>query len=39
MSYTVLWNAYKRITANLPAEDRAKLFSGTAKRIYRIGLV
>lgn len=36
MSYTVLWNAYKRITADFSAEDRAKLFSGTAKRVYRL---
>ena len=37
MSYTVLWNAFKRITADFPTEDRAKLFSGTAKRVYRLG--
>jgi len=39
MSYTVLWNAYKRMTAEagLSVADRALLFSGTAKRVYRIG--
>jgi len=36
MSYTVLWNAFKRITAELPASDRALLFSGTAKQVYSI---
>ena len=38
MSYTVLWNAYKRLTkeAGLSECDRALLFSGTAKRIYRL---
>jgi L-fuconolactonase len=36
-SYTVLWNAYKRITAHLPAADRALLFRDTAKRVYRLG--
>ena len=35
-SYTVLWNAFKRLTAGLPAEDRALLFSGTAKKVYRL---
>ena len=36
MSYTVLWNAYKRVTKELPEADRAMLFSGTAKKIYRL---
>jgi predicted TIM-barrel fold metal-dependent hydrolase len=36
MSYTVLWNAHKRITRSLSVEDRALLFSGTAKRVYRL---
>ena len=36
MSYTVLWNAYKRMTAGLSDQDRALLFSGTAKRVYRL---
>ena len=38
MSYTVLWNAYKRMTkdAGLSDEDRACLFSETAKKVYRI---
>jgi L-fuconolactonase len=38
MSYTVLWNAYKRMTkdAGLSESDRALLFSGTAKKVYRL---
>merc|ERR1719296_115391 len=36
MSYTVLWNAYKRMTSGMSASDRALLFSGTAKRVYRL---
>ncbi len=38
MSYTVLWNAYKKMTAEagLSEADRALLFGGTAKRVYNI---
>ena len=38
MSYTVLWNALKRLTkdAGLSETDRALLFSGTAKRVYKL---
>lgn len=38
MSYTVLWNAYKRITneAGFSESDRALLFSGTAKKVYKL---
>jgi L-fuconolactonase len=36
MSYTVLWNTYKRITQEMSQEDRALLFSGTAKKVYRL---
>ena len=38
VSYTVLWNAYKRITkdAGISEEDRVKLFSGTAKKVYNM---
>ena len=35
-SYAVLWNAFKRLAGNFSAEEKAKLFSGTAKRVYRI---
>ena len=35
-SYRVLWNAYKRITSDYSAAERAALFYGTAARVYRI---
>ncbi|WP_423454189.1 amidohydrolase family protein [Ottowia sp. VDI28] len=35
-SYLALWNTYKQATAALPAHERHALFSGTAKRVYRI---
>ncbi|WP_198598225.1 amidohydrolase family protein [Mangrovicella endophytica] len=35
-SYAVLWNAFKRITAEMNAEERAALFAGTARRVYRL---
>lgn len=34
-AYTTLWNAFKRITAGWPAQERAALFHGTAARFYR----
>lgn len=36
-SYCVLWNTFKRITQGMPEADRRLLFSGTAKRVYRLG--
>ena len=38
MSYTVLWNAYKRMTkdAGISENDKACLFSETAKKVYKI---
>lgn len=36
-SYTVLWNAFKKLSAHLDAEARADLFAGTARRVYRLG--
>ena len=35
-SYLVVWNAFKRITANCSKSERAALFHGTAMRIYRL---
>ena len=35
-SYPIVWNAFKRLAANLSADEKAKLFSGTAKRVYRL---
>jgi predicted TIM-barrel fold metal-dependent hydrolase len=34
--YGVLWNAFKRLAAGYSADEKAKLFSGTAKRVYRL---
>eukprot|EP00929_Paragymnodinium_shiwhaense_P108149 TRINITY_DN74472_c0_g1_i1.p1 TRINITY_DN74472_c0_g1~~TRINITY_DN74472_c0_g1_i1.p1 ORF type:complete len:426 (-),score=83.66 TRINITY_DN74472_c0_g1_i1:104-1381(-) len=36
MSYTVLWNAYKKMTKALPEAQRSLLFSGTAKKVYKL---
>lgn len=36
-SYVVLWNAFKRIVADASADEKAALFAGTARRVYRIG--
>jgi L-fuconolactonase len=35
-SYRTLWNAFKRLTSDLSAEERARLFSGTAASTYGI---
>ena len=35
-SFTVLWNAFKRLTAPLSGDERAALCAGTARRIYRL---
>ncbi len=35
-SYTVLWNAFKRLTAGYSQAERAALFHGTATRVYRL---
>lgn len=35
-SYPVLWNAFKRIAAGASADEKTALFSGTAKRVYRL---
>lgn len=35
-SYAVLWNAFKRIAAGASADDKAALFDGTARRVYRL---
>lgn len=38
-SYLVQWNAFKRITAQASAEEKATLYAGTADRFYRLGLL
>jgi predicted TIM-barrel fold metal-dependent hydrolase len=35
-SYGVLWNAFKRHAAGYSAGEKAALFSGTARRVYRM---
>lgn len=37
-SYTVLWNAFKKVSADYPPEERAKLFHGTARQVYRLSV-
>jgi predicted TIM-barrel fold metal-dependent hydrolase len=36
-SYTVLWNAFKRLSCEYSAAERSALFHDTATRIYRLG--
>lgn len=35
-SARVLWNTFKRITAGCSNEERARMFAGTATRVYRL---
>jgi L-fuconolactonase len=35
-SYDALWNAFKLLTAEVSGDERALLFSGTARRIYKL---
>ena len=35
--YGVLWNSFKRLTADYSADERAHLFHDTAARVYRLG--
>jgi hypothetical protein len=37
-SYQVLWNAFKRIAAGHSADEKTALFSGAAKKAYRLGV-
>lgn len=39
ISYTVLWNSFKRMSAGFSASERADLFAGTAIRTYRLDRV
>ncbi|HJW40337.1 MAG TPA: amidohydrolase family protein [Rhizomicrobium sp.] len=36
--YASLWNAFKRIAKNYSAAEKTALFSGTAKRVYRVAI-
>ena len=35
-SYAVLWNAFKRLAVGASESEKAALFAGTARRVYRI---
>lgn len=37
-SYVVCWNAFKRMTGGASAEEKAKLFSRTAARFYKLDI-
>lgn len=37
-SYAVLWNSFKKLSANYSPEERLQLFHDTATRIYRVEL-
>ena len=36
ISYPVLWNAFKQMSAEYSADERADMFHGTAARVYGI---
>ena len=35
-SYVALWNTFKKASADYSVEERADLFAGTARRVYRL---
>ena len=35
-SYATLWNAFKRITAGASADEKAQLYAGVARKVYRL---
>jgi predicted TIM-barrel fold metal-dependent hydrolase len=35
-SYNILWNSFKRLTAEYSMAEKAKLFHDTATRVYRL---
>jgi predicted TIM-barrel fold metal-dependent hydrolase len=37
VGWAALWNAFKRIAAGATAAEKLALFSGTARRVYRLG--
>jgi L-fuconolactonase len=37
-TYPVLWNAFKTLAKNYSAAEKAALFSGTARRVYRLAI-
>ena len=37
-SYQVLWNAFKRLAAGYSTDEKAALFSGTARKVYGLNI-
>ena len=37
VDYVILWNAFKRLSARLSADEKTDLFSKTASRVYSLG--
>ena len=35
-SYRAIWNTFKRLTSSASGDERTALFSGTAKKVYRL---
>jgi len=35
--YATLWDAFKRIAVSASSDEKAALFAGTARRVYRLG--
>jgi L-fuconolactonase len=38
MGYGTVWNMFKRIAAGCSADEKNMIFSGTAKRVYRLAV-
>jgi L-fuconolactonase len=38
VGHVALWNAFKRMTAGASVDEKQALFSGTARRVYRLNL-
>ncbi len=36
ISYAVLWNGLKKLVADFSEDEQESLFSGTARRVYRL---
>jgi predicted TIM-barrel fold metal-dependent hydrolase len=36
ITWAVLWNTFKRLAAGASVEEKLALFSGTARRVYRL---
>jgi predicted TIM-barrel fold metal-dependent hydrolase len=36
LSYRTVWNAFKKLTSGFGSDERTALFSGTARRTYRL---